>query len=209
MHRSMCWTLSIYPCCLLLMMALVATPSWKLIVWSSLVCCCVVLVAGVFFVLFPFLSRVSMAAGFVSLVLVAVSAACSIGPKTVIVHRITAGPSQVIGMPFYNRCVYGRWISGMCCSVSQLFGSGCLSEVACTCLGRYFTSANSLGLNDTVAATVHPLSVTIAPVTITYRTGLQQHLSAHPPGLQQHAACNCVAVLKPVRNCMLVVCTLS
>lgn len=112
----------------------VAMPSWKLRAWSSVLCCCVVLVAGVFFVLFPFLSRVSMAAGFASLVLVAVTAACSIGPKTAIVHRITAGSSQVIGMPFYNRCVYGRMlISNTCCSVSQLLGSACLSEVACTC----------------------------------------------------------------------------
>jgi hypothetical protein len=63
----------------------------------------VVVTAGVFFVLFPFLSRVSMAAGFACLVLVAVSGACSIGPKTAIVHQISAGPSQVVAMPFYNR----------------------------------------------------------------------------------------------------------
>ena len=59
--------------------------------------------SGVFFVLFPFLAKASMAAGFAALVLVAVSAACSIGPKTAIVHKISLGPSQVIGMPFYNR----------------------------------------------------------------------------------------------------------
>lgn len=59
--------------------------------------------AGVFFVLFPFLSRTSSAAGFASLAMVAVSGACSIGPKTAIVHQISAGPSQVVGMPMYNR----------------------------------------------------------------------------------------------------------
>lgn len=56
--------------------------------------------------LFPFLSKVSMAAGFACLVFVAVSGACSIGPKTAIVHQVSAGPSQVVAMPFYNRCVY-------------------------------------------------------------------------------------------------------
>lgn len=76
------------------------------------------IVGGVFFVLFPFLSRVSMAAGFASLVLVAVTAACSIGPKTAIVHRITAGSSQVIGMPFYNSIIVlggfaGPYITGI------------------------------------------------------------------------------------------------
>lgn len=64
--------------------------------------------AGVFFVLFPFLSRVSMAAGFACLVFVAVSGASSIGPKVAIVHQISAGPSQVVAMPFYNRCAWQR-----------------------------------------------------------------------------------------------------
>jgi hypothetical protein len=59
--------------------------------------------AGIFFVLFPFLSTVSTAAGFACLVLVAVSGACAIGPKVAIVHQVSAGPSQVIGMPMYNR----------------------------------------------------------------------------------------------------------
>lgn len=67
-------------------------------------CCLSIAHAGVFFVLFPFLSKVSMAAGFACLVFVAVSGACSIGPKTAIVHQVSAGPSQVVAMPFYNRC---------------------------------------------------------------------------------------------------------
>jgi hypothetical protein len=76
--------------------------------------CCLLHVdgfAGVFFVLFPFLSRVSMTAGFACLVFVAVSGACSIGPKTAIVHQISAGPSQVVAMPFYNRCA---WLLMLC-----------------------------------------------------------------------------------------------
>lgn len=75
-----------------------------------------VLHAGVFFVLFPFLSRVSMAAGFACLVFVAVSGACSIGPKTAIVHQISAGPSQVIAMPFYNRYA---WCLTACVTLLQ------------------------------------------------------------------------------------------
>lgn len=63
--------------------------------------------AGIFFVLFPFLSRASVVAGFISLVFVAVSAACAIGPKTAIVHKVTMGPSQVVGMPLYNRSGQG------------------------------------------------------------------------------------------------------
>jgi hypothetical protein len=60
---------------------------------------------GVAFVLFPFISRLSMVGGFVCLVFVAVSGASAIGPKTAIVHHVTAGPAQVVGMPLYNRWV--------------------------------------------------------------------------------------------------------
>lgn len=119
-------------------------------------CCLSIAHAGVFFVLFPFLSKVSMAAGFACLVFVAVSGACSIGPKTAIVHQVSAGPSQVVAMPFYNRCdraVYALgagspWYArvraypgkGCACRYSMLLlamlGVGCMTVLSLECRSK-------------------------------------------------------------------------
>lgn len=80
---------------------------------------------GVFFVLFPFVAQASIGAGFACLVLVAVSGACAIGPKTAIVHQVTQGPSQVVGMPLYNRCGTAALRVGQRCSML-----GCWFDVA-------------------------------------------------------------------------------
>eukprot|EP00882_Tetradesmus_deserticola_P002748 GHRQ01002921.1.p1 GENE.GHRQ01002921.1~~GHRQ01002921.1.p1 ORF type:complete len:281 (+),score=88.56 GHRQ01002921.1:112-843(+) len=60
------------------------------------------LFAGVFFLLFPVLTKAAVAGGFVCLVLVAAGGSAAVSPKTALVAHACRGPSQVVGMPVYS-----------------------------------------------------------------------------------------------------------
>lgn len=60
------------------------------------------LLGGLFFLLFPFMAAASIPAGFVSLVLTSALVASGNGPSHGIAGRISSGPAQVIGMPFFS-----------------------------------------------------------------------------------------------------------
>lgn len=82
--------------------------------------------AGVFFLLFPVLTKVSMAGGFVCLVMVAAGGSAAVPPKTALVAHACRGPSQVVGMPLYNSIsviggFVGPFVTG---SIVQSSGTG-------------------------------------------------------------------------------------